>query len=111
MSIFPRPSRPSAVWADLKAFIKNQGGVKLGILAVSICIPLLIVAGFYRDSTMDKRARQIVYVQMLDPGRTDADIMKQNIADQKKLDAQRLETQRSYQRLAEKLGIEYEGQK
>lgn len=74
-------------------------------------IPMLIVAGFYHDASMDKRPTQIVYVQTLDPNRTDEEIMRQNIEDQKKLDAQRAETQRSYQRLADKLGIDYEGKK
>lgn len=111
MAIFPRPSRPSAVWADLKAFFKQQERPRWGILALSICIPLLIVAGFYHDSSMDRRAKQVVYVQMLDPNRTDDEIMRQNIEDQKKLDAKRAETQRAYQRLADSLGIEYEGKK
>ena len=111
MAIFPRPSRPGAIWADLKAFFRQQERPKFGILARSICIPLLIVAGFYHDASMDKRAVQIVYVQNLDPNRTDEEIMKQNIEDQKKLDAKRAETQRSYQRLADKLGIDYEGKK
>ncbi len=111
MAIFPRPSRPSAVWTDFKAFLRQQGRPKFGLMALSMVIPLLIVAGFYHDSTMDRRAAQIVYVQTLDPNRTDEEIMKQNIEDQKKLDAERAETQRSYQRLADKLGIEYEGKK
>jgi hypothetical protein len=111
MSIFPRPSRPSAVWADFKAFLRQQGRPKFGLIALSMVIPLLIVAGFYHDAGMDKRPPQIVYVQMLDPNRTDEEIMQQNIEDQKKLDAQRAETQRSYQRLADKLGIDYEGKK
>jgi len=107
MAIFPRPSRPSAVWADLKAFLKQQERPKFLILALSICIPLLIVAGFYHDAAMDQPKAQIVYAQSWPATRTDAEIVKQNVEDQKKLDAKRLETQRQYQRLADKLGIDY----
>jgi hypothetical protein len=109
MAIFPRPSRPSAVWADFKAFLKQQERPKFWILALSIAIPLLIVAGFYHDAGMDKPAPQIVYAQSWPANRTNAEIVKQNIEDQKKLDAKRLETQKSYQRLADMLGIDYEG--
>jgi hypothetical protein len=109
MAIFPRPSRPSAVWADFKAFLKQQERPKFFILALSIAIPLLIVAGFYHDAGMDRPAPRIVYVQSWPANRTDAEIVKQNIADQKILDAKRRETQKQYQRLADTLGIDYEG--
>lgn len=109
MAIFPRPSGPSAVWADLKAFLKQQERPKFFILLLSIAIPLLIVAGFYHDAGMDKPAPQIVYVQSWPTDRSDAEIIRQNIADQKKLDAKRRETQKQYQHLADMLGIDYAG--
>ena len=111
MAVFPRPSGPRAVWSDLKAFLKQQGRPKYGIMALSVFVTAMIVLGFYHDAKMDQPKSQIIYAQSWPTTRTDAEIIKQNIADQKKLDAQRLETQRSYQRLADKLGIDYEGKK
>ena len=109
MALFPRPSRPGAVWADFKAFLKQQERPKFWILALSIFIPVMIVAGFYHDAGMDRPAPRIVFAESWPADRSDVVIEKQNIADQKKLDAKRLETQKSYQRLADTLGIDYEG--
>jgi len=111
MAVFPRPSRPRALWADLKAFLKQQDRPKYGLMALSVGITALIVLGFYHDSMMDQPKARIIYAESWPSTRTDEEIIKQNIADQKKLDAKRLETQRSYQRLADKLGIDYEDKK
>lgn len=111
MAIFPRPARPGALIADLKAFLKNQGRPKYGIMALSVFITSMIVLGFYHDAKMDQPKARVIYAESWPASRTDEEIIRQNIADQKELDAWRLETQRSYQRLADKLGIEYEGKK
>ena len=102
----PRPSSPRAAWADLKSFLGGQEKHKIGIAIVSMAITGLIVLGLYLDSRTDPRGPQIIYAQSWRADRSDAVIEKQNIADQKILDAQRLEKQREYKRLADKLGIE-----
>lgn len=107
MAIFPRPARPRALWADIKAFVREQERHKIIFAGLSVLMPALLVAGFYVDSKRDKPPVQIVYVQNFNGNRTDEEIMRQNIADQKVRDAARLEKQREYRRLADKLGIDY----
>jgi hypothetical protein len=106
MAVFPRPARPNAAWSDLKAFLRGQERHKLVFALLSMLMPALIVLGFYIDSKPDAPKPQIIYVQSWPASRTDQQIIRQNIADQKILDAKRRERQREYQRLADQLGIE-----
>jgi hypothetical protein len=106
MAIFPRPSSPRAAWADFKAFWRQQERLKILFALLSVMMPMLIVAGFYVDSKRDKPRETITYITSFAPDRTDAEIEKQNIADQKILDAKREARRQEYQRLADKLGIE-----
>lgn len=106
MAVFPRPSTPRAAWADFKAFLRGQERYKILLALVSIMMPAIIVLGFYVDSKTDPPKAQIIYVQNWPASRTDAEIERQNIADQKILDAQRRAKQAEFKRLADKLGIE-----
>ncbi len=101
----PRPSSPRALWADIKAFGAGEGKFKLMAAGVAIVMPALMIAGFYVDSKMDKPKAKIFYVPSFAADRTDAEIIKQNIADQKELDARREAKRLEYQRLADRLGI------
>ncbi|ATE62986.1 hypothetical protein [Rhizorhabdus dicambivorans] len=105
MAIFPRPARPQALIADLKAFLRGQERHKILGAMIAIIMPTLILAGFYVDSKRDKRKPDIIYVQNYAPGRTDEEIKRQNIADQKILDAQREARRQQYQKVADQLGI------
>lgn len=107
MAVFPRPSSPRAAWADLKALLRQQERHKILIAIISIMMPMIIVWGFYLDSRTDKPKAQIIYVQNYAPGRTDEEIIRQNIADQKIRDAAIRQRQRDYQKVADKLGIDY----
>jgi hypothetical protein len=102
----PRPSSPRAAWADLKAFWQGQERHKLVFGLLAIMMPTLIMTGFYIDSRMDKPQAKIFYVQSFRSDRTDAEIRKQNIADQKALDTAREKRRQEYQRLADRLGID-----
>lgn len=106
MAVFPRPSSPRAAWSDFKAFLRQQERHKILFALLSIMMPALIVLGFYVDSKTDRRPATIIYINSWPASRTDAEIEKQNIADQKILDAQRAAKRAEYQRLADKLGIE-----
>ena len=106
MAIFPRPARPRALLADLASFLRGQERHKILFALLSILMPALIVAGFYIDSKTDRRKPDIIYVQNYAPDRTDAQIRRQNMADQKILDAKREAKRREYQKLADQLGIE-----
>jgi hypothetical protein len=104
----PRPASPRTFWADLKAFLASQDKTKLVIGLLAIMMPVLIVTGFILDtrSGIVNNSLKIVYVHSWPADRSDAEIRKQQIIDQKKRDAERLEKQRAYQRLAKNLGIE-----
>lgn len=106
MAVFPRPSSPRAAWADFKAFVSQREKHKLLFALLSIMMPMLIVLGFYFDSRTDPPKAQVIYAQSWPASRTDAEIKRQNIADQKILDAKRRARQAEYKRLADKLGIE-----
>lgn len=110
MAVFPRPSKPAAVWADFKALLGQQERHKVLIALVSVLMPAIIVLGFYVDSKMDPPKKQIIYINSWATTRSDAEIEKQNIADQKVRDAQLAEKRKGYQRLADQLGIDYEQQ-
>ncbi len=107
MAIFPRPARPKALLTDIKAFLRGEERHKILIALISILMPALLIAGFYVDSKRDKPPTQIVYIQNYNGERSDEEIIKQNVADQKILDAKRRAKQEEYQRLAKTLGIDY----
>jgi len=108
MAVFPRPSRPGVFWADLKAFLREQERHKILFALLSIMMPALIVLGLYLDSRTDPPKAQIIFAESWPENRTDAEIIKQNIADQKVRDAQLAEKRQGYRKLADQLGIEYE---
>ena len=102
----PRPSSPRAAWTDLKAFVGGQEKHKIGLAIVAMAMPALMIFGFYLDSRTDPPGPQVIYAQSWRADRSDAVIEKQNIADQKVLDAAREKKRLEYQKLADKLGIE-----
>ena len=94
MSWFPRPAAPKALWADMRAFAAQRSPYQWAGLGIAILMPLLIVAGFWHDSTHGVQpGPQVIYVQSWPANRTDAQI----IADQKKDQAQREAAQRERQ--------------
>lgn len=104
----PRPASPRALWADIKAFLVGGGKHRLLIALAAVAMPAIIIFGFYLDAktNIEPKGLKIVYAQSWPADRSDEVIKKQQAIDQKKLDAQRLEKQRAYQRLAKQLGIE-----
>ncbi len=104
----PRPASPRALWADIKAFLFGGGNHRLLVALAAIAMPVIIIIGFYLDAktNIEPKGLKIVYAQSWPADRTDGEIKKLQVIDQKKLDAQRLEKQRAYQRLAKQLGIE-----
>lgn len=106
MAVFPRPSSPRAVWADLRAFVAAQDRYKIGFGVLALLMPLLIVTGFYFDSNIKPPPIGTIYVESWPATRTDAEIKAQQTIDQAKRDAQREKKRQEYQRLADQLGIE-----
>lgn len=106
MGAIPKPSGPRAVWRDFRAFLSAEQRYRYVGLALAVFMPALILAGFYVDSRVDPPKPQIIYAQSWPADRSDAEIVKQNIADQKKLDAFREKRRQQFQKVADQLGIE-----
>jgi hypothetical protein len=109
MSWFPRPAGPRALIADIRAFIRQRSRVQWIGAAVAIVMPLLIVAGFYHDSTHGVApGPQLIYVDSWPANRTDAQIKADQKKDQAKREAAQKERQRQFRKLndeLEKIGI------
>jgi hypothetical protein len=106
MGAFPKPSGPRALWHDLRAFLNDKHRYRWIGIGLAVVMPALMLAGFYVDSRRDPPKPQIIYAQSWAADRSDAEIIKQNLEDQKNLDARRAERQRQFKRLADGLGIE-----
>ncbi len=95
MRVFPRPVSTKAAWRDLIAYLRSRQRHKIGLALLSICIPLFFIALFYIDQVpMEYRPPKIIYVEKLDPKRSDADIIAQQKIDKQKRDAEEAERQR-----------------
>ena len=105
MGALPKPSGPRALWRDMQAFLGEKHRYRYFGIALAIVMPALMLAGFYVDSKRDPPKPQTIYLQSWPADRTDAEIIRQNQADQKKLDAYRAERQRQFKKLADDLGI------
>ena len=105
----PRPSSPSALWADLKAFSAERSPYKWGAAAVAVIMPVAIVIVFTIDGrTNITPPAQIIYVEQWPANRTDAEIKAQQAKDKARTDALKKERQRQFQKVdkdLERLGI------
>lgn len=63
MAVFPRPARPSVVWADLKLFFSTRQRHQLLFATLSVALPVLMIAAFVHDSHFEREYnRKITYV-------------------------------------------------
>ena len=106
MSWFPRPSSPSAAFADLRAFMRQRSREqKLGA-ALSLLVTAIIVIVFFVDSKINTAPPPyIVYVENWPKNRTEAEIVAQQKKDQAAAEAYRKEKQKQFQALENKLGM------
>jgi len=105
----PRPSRPSVVWEDLRAVLRDRPRHHWIAAALAVAIPIGILTAFYVDSYLQARPRpQIVYINSWPADRSEAEIRAKQHADVAREQAIRDERRRQFQRLekqAERLGI------
>jgi hypothetical protein len=95
MSILPRPSSPKVALRDLMTFFRTRKRHQFGFALLSIIIPVFFIALFYLDEVpMEYRPPKIVYVQKLDPNRSDAQIIAQQKIDAKQRAADEAERQK-----------------
>lgn len=82
MAFFPRPSSPSAVWADLRAFLKTRTRHQYAFAALSVALPFFILMLFALGSVEEEyRPPEVFWVKTFDPNRTDAEIRAQQKID------------------------------
>jgi hypothetical protein len=106
MAVLPRPASPRALLADIRLFLASRQRHQLVIAAVSVAMPVLIVAGFYHDSHVEPPAPEMYFLPSWPADRTDAEIIALQKVDQVKREKREAEKRASYQRLAKQLGIE-----
>jgi flagellar biosynthesis/type III secretory pathway M-ring protein FliF/YscJ len=106
MSWFPRPSRPSVAFADLRAFMRQRSREQRIGAALSILVTLIIVIVFFVDSKINTAPPPyIVYVESWPENRTEAEIVADQKRDQAEAEAFRKERQKQFQELENKLGM------
>ena len=83
MSWFPRPSTPSAAFADLRAFMSHRSREQKIGAALSLLVTAIIVIVFFVDSKINTAPPPyIVYVENWPAKRSDAEIVAQQKKDQ-----------------------------
>lgn len=106
MSWFPRPVGPRAAFRDLGAFLRQRSREQLIGAALAFLSTVIVVILFLVDSKINTAPPpQVVYVELYESNRSDAEI----IADQKKDQAEKAaiarERQRQFQKLEKQFGL------
>jgi hypothetical protein len=107
MAILPRPVSPRNALADLKMMFSRDREHRWTFLALSAAITGLLLWGFYLDARSPKKERQIIYVESWMADRKDSEIIRRQIIDLGKYEAALARKQQEFQRLADKVGIEW----
>ncbi|MFN3818377.1 hypothetical protein [Blastomonas sp.] len=114
---FFRDISPIRAVGDLKTYWFDQQDHKWRFLLASFAATSTIFAAFFSESGFEVQWKrpEITWVTSLDPGRTDAQIAAENVANQAekdRLEAERIakeeERKAQYRRLAEQFGMDTE---
>ena len=102
----PPPVGPIAALRDLAAVFRHGTQEKLIGAALAILSTIIIVILFLVDPQINTAPpATIIYVEQYGPGRTDADIKRDQIRDQKAKDAAKEARKKEFQNLEKKLGL------
>lgn len=105
----PRPSRPSALWADLRAFASQRPRHQWLAATIALAMPVVIIVLFILDGRTNIGGKpEIIYAESWSANRTDAEIKADQAKDQAEREAAIKERQRQFKKLSdnmEKLGI------
>lgn len=107
MAILPPTVGPRAALRDLAAFMRQRSREQVIGASLAVLVTMIIVIIFFADSKVNTAPpAQIIFVENYGPGRTDADIIR----DQKKASEERRKAEeyrrQEYQKLQKQLGIE-----
>ncbi|MBA3896448.1 MAG: hypothetical protein H0X36_04800 [Sphingomonadaceae bacterium] len=113
MAIFPRPVRPAAAWADLRAFLAERRPHQWVFATLAVFVTSMLLVSFYVDSHIDDKpweAPDIVYVKPYAANRTRAEIIAQQArdlpaekAEKAKIEAFQAERRRQFRKLDKQL--------
>ena len=107
MPILPPTYRPTVALRDLGAFLRQRSREQVIGATLAVLVTLIIVIIFLVDSKINTAPPpQVVYVELYDSNRTDAEIIAQQKKDQAEKEALAKERQRQFQELEKKLGID-----
>ncbi len=102
----PRPASPRAVWADLRAFMRERPKHQWIAATAAVVMPLVIIFGFYKDAqTNIAPGEQVVYAESWTGNRTDEEIRAAQEERQKNREAIQAERQRQFKELEKKFGM------
>lgn len=107
MPIFPRPVAPKSAIADLREIFAPERPHRWSILALSIVLTSLLLWGFALDSRIPPKPREIFYIDSWTVDRKDSVIIEQQIKDVARYETALEGKQVEFQRLADRLGIEW----
>ena len=107
MAILPPTVGPRAALKDLTAFLRQRSREQVIAASLAVLVTIIIVIIFFVDSTINTAPpQQVIFVENYGPGRTDADIIR----DQKKASEERKKAaeakRKQFQELEKKFGIE-----
>ena len=106
MGWFPKPVGPREAFSDLRAFMRQRSREQVIGALLAVLVTTIIVLEFLVDSKINTAPPpQVVYVELYDSNRTDAEIVAQQKVDQAKRDAAAKEKQRQFQKLEKQLGM------
>ena len=102
----PPVSSPRAALADLLAFMRQRSREQVIGAMLAILSTIIIVILFLVDPQINTAPpRTIIFVESYGPDRTDADIKRDQIKDQKERDAFREAKKKQFQKLEKQLGM------
>jgi hypothetical protein len=107
MSLFPRPSSPTAALRDLAAFMRQRSREQVIGACLAVLVTAIIVIEFLVDAKIGTAPPpQVVEVELYSPNRTDAQIASDQKKDQAAKEAAQKARQQEYQKLEKQFGIE-----
>jgi hypothetical protein len=107
MAVLPPVYRPSVALRDLLAFLRQRSREQVIGATLAVLVTIIIVIIFFVDSQINTAPPpQVVYVELYDSNRTDAEIVADQKKDQAEREALAKERQRQFQELEKKLGMD-----
>ncbi|HJS41070.1 MAG TPA: hypothetical protein VJ763_06660 [Sphingomicrobium sp.] len=107
MAVLPPVYRPSVALKDLMAFLRQRSREQVIGATLAVLVTIIIVIIFFVDSKINTAPPpQVVYVDLYNSNRTDAEIVADQKKDQAEKEALAKERQRQFQELEKKLGMD-----